>query len=287
MDLRGDCARCAGLCCVAPAFAASADFAIDKPPGSPCPNLGAGFRCGIHDRLRQRGFPGCVVYDCFGAGQKVTQVTFGGRDWRGTPEISAGMFRAFGVMRHLHEMLWYLTEAATLESVRPMHAEVRRALDETENLTRQDRDALTELDVQAHWHDINALLLRVSQLARAGLGGRNLRRADLVGKDLRGADLRGADLRGAYLIGADLTRADLRSADLIGADLRGADLGGADLTGSVFLTRSQVEAAKGDSETRLPLSFTHPEHWRTSLRATNRRDGKPNDDALDEQRRHA
>ena len=32
-DLRADCARCAGLCCVVPAFTESADFAIDKPSG--------------------------------------------------------------------------------------------------------------------------------------------------------------------------------------------------------------------------------------------------------------
>ena len=68
MDLRADCARCFGLCCVAPAFAASADFAIDKPAGQACPHLAGDFRCGIHDELRPRGFPGCTVYDCFGAG---------------------------------------------------------------------------------------------------------------------------------------------------------------------------------------------------------------------------
>jgi len=63
-----------------PAFSASADFAIDKDAGQPCPNLRPDFRCSIHDRLRQQGLPGCAVYDCFGAGQQVAQVTFGGRD---------------------------------------------------------------------------------------------------------------------------------------------------------------------------------------------------------------
>ena len=33
--LHADCARCAALCCVLPPFAASADFAIDKPAGRP------------------------------------------------------------------------------------------------------------------------------------------------------------------------------------------------------------------------------------------------------------
>lgn len=104
VSLRADCARCVGLCCVAPAFSASADFAIDKDAGQPCPNLRGDFRCSIHDRLRQRGFPGCAVYDCFGAGQQVTQVTFGGQDWR-TPGVAAQMFAVFTIVRQLHELL--------------------------------------------------------------------------------------------------------------------------------------------------------------------------------------
>jgi uncharacterized protein YjbI with pentapeptide repeats len=78
---------------------------------------------------------------------------------------------------------------------------------------------------------------------------------------MSGADLRAANLRGAYLIGANLRRADLRSADLIGADLRGADLRGADLRNALFLTQSQVNAAKGDSDTQLPSSLNRPGHW--------------------------
>ena len=68
-ELQADCARCFGLCCVALPFAASADFAVDKAAGSPCRNLRTDFGCGIHAELRQRGFNGCTVYDCFGAGQ--------------------------------------------------------------------------------------------------------------------------------------------------------------------------------------------------------------------------
>jgi len=85
LDLRADCERCFALCCVAPAFSVSADFAINKPAGQACPHLQPDFRCGIHTGLREQGFRGCTVYDCFGAGQKVSQVTFGGRDWRQAP----------------------------------------------------------------------------------------------------------------------------------------------------------------------------------------------------------
>ncbi|MFJ8362164.1 pentapeptide repeat-containing protein [Streptomyces sp. NPDC093984] len=267
-DLRGDCGSCFALCCVALPFARSADFAVDKDAGTPCRNLEGDFRCGVHSELRQRGFSGCTVYDCFGAGQKVSQITFGGRDWRsGDREHARRMFGVFPVVRQLHELLWYLTEALTLPAARPVHADLRRMLEETERLTLRTAEELGELDVGAHRQQVNVLLLRTSELVRAGTGRRtkDRRGADLVGARLKGADLRGASLRGACLIAADLTGADLRHTDLIGADLRDADLTDADLTGAFFLTQPQINAARGSAGTRLPASVTRPAHWTAHL----------------------
>jgi uncharacterized protein YjbI with pentapeptide repeats len=262
LNLRADCESCFALCCVVPAFSASADFAINKPAGAACPNLQPDNRCGIHTDLRQRGFRGCTVYDCFGAGQQVSQVTFGGQDWRQAPATARQMFEVFPVVRDLHELLWYLSEALTLPAARPLHGELRRALGATERLAGQSPQALLELDVAAHRSDVNDVLLAASELVRAEVPQKkNQRGDDLIGADLKGADLRGASLRGAYLIGADLRGADLRMADVIGADLRGADIRGADLTGAIFLVQSQLDAAKGDSRTSVPSSLTHPTHW--------------------------
>ncbi|WP_310709227.1 pentapeptide repeat-containing protein [Nonomuraea sp. 3-1Str] len=272
-ELRADCGSCFALCCVALPFARSADFAVDKGAGRPCHNLQDDFRCGIHQHLRQEGFPGCTVYDCFGAGQKVSQTTFGGQDWRSAPGTAGRMFEVFPVVRQLHELLWYLTEALALPDAAPVHDEARRARDEIDALTRLGPEELTGLDVAARHAQVNPLLLRVSELVRAparaagqpaGQGrdrGKDRRGADLIGARLRGADLHGADLRGAYLIGADLRGADLRLADLIGADLRGADLAGADLRGSVFLTQPQLNSARGDVATKIPRALTRPAHW--------------------------
>ncbi|GAA1643687.1 pentapeptide repeat-containing protein [Georgenia ruanii] len=263
--LRADCASCFGLCCVALPLTASADFAVDKPAGEPCRNLHTDHRCGIHSRLRQEGFPGCTVYDCFGAGQRVSQATFEGRSWRQDPDTARRMFAVFPVVRQLHEMLVYLAEARTLPAARSLRAELAAAEAATQRLAAAGPDELLALDVAAHRARVNPLLLRASELARAGARGRRpgrrLRHADLLGADLHGADLRGADLRGALLIAADLRGADLRRADLIGADLRDADLAGADLTGALFLTQPQVTAAKGDGATRLPPTLTRPAHW--------------------------
>jgi hypothetical protein len=261
--LRADCANCAGLCCVGPAFAASADFAIDKPAGTPCPNLQDDFRCGIHDRLRASGFPGCTVFDCFGAGQRITQETFGGATWRRSPGVARKQFAVLPVMRQLHEILWHLTEAAGLPAAASLLAEVTAARERTERLAAGSADQLTALDVGAFRGEVGELLQRVSELVRTGVPNRarNRRGADLMGKDLRGARLRGASLRGAHLIGADLRGADLRSADLLGADLRAADVRGTDLRTCLFLTQPQVEAAVGDGGTTIPGVLTRPAHW--------------------------
>ncbi|MFI9626535.1 pentapeptide repeat-containing protein [Streptomyces sp. NPDC052042] len=262
--LRPDCANCFALCCVALTLTRSSDFAIDKEAGKPCRHLQQDFRCGIHTELRPRGFSGCTVYDCFGAGQKVSGETFAGQDWRGSRHTARRMFEVFPVMRQLHELLWYLTEALSLEPARALHRDIRRRLDETERLTHLPADALADLDVAAHREQVAALLSRVSRDVRATAPRgkkRDRRGADLMGARLRGADLRGADLRGAYLIAADLTGADLRLADLIGADLRDADLSAADLTESLFLTQAQLNAAKGDAVTRLPPTLARPAHW--------------------------
>jgi pentapeptide repeat protein len=252
-DLRADCSSCFGLCCVALTFSKSADFAIDKPAGEACPNLSEDFRCTIHSKLRPEGFQGCTVYDCFGAGQEISRRA--GKSWREQP--GEQMFAALPILRQLHELLWYLTEALEYKA---FDAEVLAAIERVESVA--GTADLTKVDVIAERAVVNELLLKTSQFVRGRQSKKKERRgADLMGKRLRGADLAKANLRGAYLIGADLRDADLRQADLIGADLRDADLRGADLTGAMFLTQAQVNAARGDRATKLPAAVTRPSHW--------------------------
>lgn len=273
-NLRADCENCFGLCCVALYFSASEGFPIDKDAGQPCLNLQPDFRCCVHKSLRERGLKGCVAFDCFGAGQKVAQVSFGGNDWRKVPDAAKQMFEVFLIMRQIHELLWYLTEALTLPPARPIHDPLSSMLDETERLTHLSPESLMLLDVTVHRAEVNTLLLKTSELVRAqARHGRKThsghqkafgRRANLIAADLRRMDLRGANLRGACLIAADLRGTDLSGTDFIGADCRDTDLRGADFTKSIFLTQAQLNVAKGDTSTQLPSFLTRPTHWGTS-----------------------
>ena len=262
--LRADCENCFGLCCVALPYAKSADFPFNKDAGTPCRNLQSNYLCSIHTDLRNNGFRGCSAYECFGAGQKVSQITYSGKDWRSNKDIAQEMFDVYPIMQQLHEMLWYLNEALTIEAVKSIHTDIQVMIEETELLTSETPEMILTIDVSGHRANVNRLLILTSELVRDQVNIKQKnphRRMDYLGAKLKGADLKGANLRGALLIAADLRNADLRWSDLIGADFRDADISGANLTGSIFLTQAQVNAAKGNKFTKLPPTLRVPAHW--------------------------
>lgn len=229
--LRSECEDCMGLCCVALRFSALDGFPTDKKVGQPCLHLQEDYQCEIHDRLSRRGMKGCITFDCFGAGQKVTQNSFAGQDWRTSPELSQDMFTVFNTMMRLHELLWYLTEALTLQPARPIHDQLKNELEEIERLTYLEPKEILKLDLEKRRAAVNDLLLKTSELVRVNVNkdrNRNKDRKNRSGRKLnigRGADLIGADLRKADVIGANL-----RGAYLIAANLKGNNLNGVYLT---------------------------------------------------------
>ena len=270
-SLAADCSQCFGLCCTALNLIASSDFAINKPAGSPCVNLQSDYGCKIHANLRKKGFKGCTVFDCLGAGQVVSQITFKGQSWRDDPEIGARMFQAFPIIEQIHEMIAYTAEALSYELPQALSEKLNVQLKELQNLIKRNADQLLSLDIVMYRFPLNELLSETSKYIRESLTSTlsntkkakdyNHERADWIGKNLSGQDLKAVNLRGAYLIAADMRNADLRVVDFIGADLRDADLSGANLSTSMFLTQMQINSAKGDEKTLLPFYIQRPSHW--------------------------
>ena len=267
--LRPDCSNCFALCCTALGFTRTADFAIEKPAASACPNMADDFSCTIHQSLRPRGFRGCTVFDCFGAGQLVSQHTYTGISWREDPASASGMFAVFKVVRQLHEMLWYLDEARQRAFDPGLAAEADHLSDRISAIAQGSAPTVLGADVETLHGEVRTLLMEVSEEVRASYGAEDPQRpdaglqpgADLMGAELANLQLCGADLRGAYLIGANLSGSDLAAVDLLGADLRGARLHGADLSTSLYLSQPQINAADGDVGTLLPPQLTRPSHW--------------------------
>ncbi|MBI3348733.1 MAG: hypothetical protein HY020_16190 [Burkholderiales bacterium] len=118
--LKADCSSCAALCCVIPPFDEIQGFGFDKRAETPCRHLCADHRCCIHAELIDRGFAGCVAFDCLGAGQRLTaQATerFGSADWRARPDVARWLFAAYPRVREAQEWLARLSLAAAVSGL--------------------------------------------------------------------------------------------------------------------------------------------------------------------------
>ena len=112
--LEPDCAKCAALCCVSLAFDSSDMFPLDKPNGVPCAQLAKDNSCKIYADREQKGYLGCMNYDCQGAGQRVVQDLFGGRNWHFEQALLDDMTSAFVILLRVHELLTLLKAAEAL-----------------------------------------------------------------------------------------------------------------------------------------------------------------------------
>lgn len=162
------------MCCIATSFDASEDFGLDKAAGVGCAYLTRDCRCAIHEQLHERGFRGCAVYDCFGAGPRVT------RAFARMQDCDRQRNEAFLILRVVHEQLWLLTEAAKLlhdagEGAQPARAidreiaaAVAREVDALDAIARKDPLALCDLDPEPYVERARVLLRRVGD----AVGGR-------------------------------------------------------------------------------------------------------------------
>ncbi len=132
-----------------------------------------------------------------------------------------------------------------------------------EPAVRPDLQGLSLTLAQKQWGETNGGPI---DLSHAMMREANLRHATLIRSNLSAAALSGANLSGARLQKADLRHANLSNvrfddADLTDTLLDGADLSGADLRSARNLSAKQIEAARGDTKTLLPLQLPAPRTW--------------------------
>lgn len=124
-------------------------FAASKQAGEPCPKLDNCGQCTIYDHREQEGFGGCLRFECFGAGQHVTQTVFGGEDWRDKPELLGPMVTAFLASRRVFELLFLVSHAKkrdpdpaqteTIEALEAELVEIARSSGTVQGLDRIER----------------------------------------------------------------------------------------------------------------------------------------------------
>jgi len=255
-----DCEKCSGLCCVALYCSKSDGFPANKIAGKPCQNLMPDFRCTIHSKLAQSKMKGCLAYDCFGAGQKVTQDCFPTTNWQSHPKQANQVFEVFHAVFLLHQMLWYLVEASSLNLTEKINLNLEALIAENEQMTSLEADAIMKLDIDAYRLKVNEQLKEVSKLI--AMPSNEDHKRDFFGKNFKGVNLDGKDFSMSLMIAANLEGCSMQGTNFLGADLRDANIKNADLSKSVFLTQMQVNATKGNSNTKLPNYLFYPKEWK-------------------------
>lgn len=258
--LRIDCEKCCGLCCVALYCIKTDGFPENKAAGVPCRHLRSDFRCDIHDRLTAKKMKGCLAYDCFGAGQKVTQKAGENGTWKTHPEKAKETFQVFTVVFQLHQMAWYLLEALALSSDQKQQTEITALIVENEQLTAAAPDQILSINVAAYREKVNHILKQVSHQVAVMPDDKKATK-DLFGKNLSGENFDGQDFSMALMIATNLEGASLRGTNFLGADLRDANINNTNLSKSLFLTQMQINATRGNVKTKLPKNLVRPSHW--------------------------
>ncbi|WP_195270104.1 pentapeptide repeat-containing protein [Eubacterium sp. 1001713B170207_170306_E7] len=205
-----------------------------------------------------------MAYDCVGAGQKVTQTIYQGKTWQDKGTRANEVYLVFLAVYRLHQMLWYLTEAATLIPAADIRRAVETVIQDLDRLTRQTPEMLLKVNLDECRDRTNQLLKEAwhSVQKTQKVPARDKKSPDFIGRNFKRASLDGQDFSQSLLIAANLEGCSLKGANLLGADLRDTNLKDADLRDSIFLTQAQINSAKGNERTRLLEFIVRPEQWK-------------------------
>lgn len=253
--LQAKCENCSGLCCVALYFSKMDGFPQDKRAGLACRHLRQDFQCDIHDVLAKHKLKGCLAYDCFGAGQYVTQQYFKQKTWH-DETYAEQIFYVFSLIFQLHQIRFYLIEALRFVFEESEEKSIRLCLCENKKLCQLDASLLTQAKVDQHREQVNILLKQC--IAHLHLA----KRKDCIAKPFKNKDMSNYDFSGQLLIGSDFNSAKLEGSVFLGADTRDVDFSNVDLRKVYFLSQGQVNSAKGNRNTLLASHLCYPSSWR-------------------------
>ena len=206
---------------------------------------------------------GCIGYDCFGAGQQVTQIIYQGQTWRDMPNLATEIFDVFIMVFKLYQIRYYLTEAMLLIPAQPLKNSVQSLIEENIKICQDQPGNILSFDLEQYRHRANHILKQVCKLLPQSIHSEGKKvPANFLGGNFKGQDMSGADLSAKLLIAANFEKSLFNGTLFLGADTRDTNFKNADLSEAVFLTQGQVNSAKGNRQTKLPYHLDYPVTWK-------------------------
>lgn len=262
-ELKVDCSKCSGLCCTALFFSKIDGFPENKTAGKPCTKLRKDYRCNIHNELEKRNMKGCIGYDCFGAGQHVTQYIYKGDTWQSSKGKAKEIFDVFICVFQLYQIRYFLEESTLIIPAKEFWNDIENLIKENEALCNSTPQGILNIDIEAYRNRINNILKQVSaSVLKCFKSCDNNRLMDFLGRSFKNRDMSGIDLSMKLLIAANFQGCKFHGTIFLGADTRDTNFSDADLREAVFLTQGQINSAKGNKNTKLPKHLDYPDTWK-------------------------
>lgn len=261
-QLKADCSRCSGLCCTALYFSKVDGFPENKIAGKPCTKLQKDYRCNIHRELKKRNMKGCIGYDCFGAGQHVTQDIYKGETWQTSQEYSKEIFEVFMKVFQFYQMRYFLEESMTIVTAKELSNDIIKLIDENKGICNSTPQIILDTDIESYRNKVNIVLKQVcSSITTSFKYSINMDLTDFLGKDLSKRDMSGLDLSMKLLITTNFDDCKFDGTIFLGADTRDTNFSNADLREAAFLSQGQINSAKGNKNTKIPQYLDYPVTW--------------------------
>lgn len=262
-QLKSDCSKCSGLCCTALFFSKIDGFPEDKIAGKPCMNLQKDYQCKIHKNLEENKMKGCIGYDCFGAGQHITQAIYHGQTWQDIPNQAKEIFDVFIIVFQLYQIRYFLAEAMTIIPAKTLHDEIKSLITEYETMCNYSPKDILLVDIENCRSRANLLLKKACSLSLECLNKNNKKcPSDFLGRNFKNRDMSGLDLSTKLLIAANFESCVFHGTIFLGADTRDTNFSNADLREAIFLSQGQINSARGNRNTKLPTHLDYPVTWK-------------------------
>lgn len=255
------CHECCGLCCIALCFFKMDGFPEDKCAGVACSHLQSDTMCDVHAALAVKGYRGCIGYDCFGAGQYVTQHLYHGTLSFEKPRQREELYAVFLLVYQLFQIRYFLEETLCISIVQQYHSQAIHLLCEAEEICAGSRKRLLQFDIDDYHTRVSTILKKASRQLTDYLNSLPITKP-LLNKTWHHHDFRGCDLSMSLLIQTTFDTCLFAGTNVLGADTRDCQFLNCDLRDAVFLTQSQLNHAKGDHRTRLPAHLQYPPTWK-------------------------
>jgi len=260
-QLKSDCSKCSGLCCVALFFSKIDGFPENKIAGKACSHLMTDYCCNIHCQLTKQKMKGCIGYDCFGAGQHVTQSVYQGKTWNDLFEQSAEIFDVFTVVFQLHQIRYFLIESMLFSIVKPLEKEIHTLYVENIKICHSSIKEILSFDLEKYKTTVNLVLKQLCNLLLRNTNNKESS-IEFFGKSFKGKNMSGINLSSKLLIAANFEDCLFNGTIFLGADTRDTNFSNANLSESIFLTQGQINSAKGNRNTKLPKHLDYPITWK-------------------------